>query len=275
MILEDTRRKIMHYFILILAKYSESGLFVAVFFIAMLICLEAGYWIGRRRLLKDPEKERSGTGVIEAAVFALLGLILAFSYGGAASRFEVRRQLIAEEANAIGTAYLRLDLLPANDQPRMREIFRNYLDSRIRIYEKLPDVAAALSELANSTKLQGEIWALAQEACHGEEGRTAAMLLLPAINSMIDITTLRTRAAFTHAPSAIIILLFLLVFLSSLLAGVAMSGGKSRNLLHMLLFAAIISITLYVILDLEYPRVGLIRLDAADQVMIQLRETGK
>jgi hypothetical protein len=85
---------------------------------------------------------------------------------------------------------------------------------------------------------------LAQDACRGEEGRTAALLLLPAINSMIDITTERMRAAFTHTPSAIFVLRFFLAFLSSLLAEVALSGGKSSKLMHTLFFAAIVSITI-------------------------------
>src|SRR5262249_60927607 len=77
---------------------------------------------------------------------------------GAGPRLDTRRELIVEETNAIGTAYLRLDLLPAAAQPALRENFRRYLDSRIETYRKLPDIAAAREELKRSVALQGEIW---------------------------------------------------------------------------------------------------------------------
>src|SRR5215510_4984847 len=99
------------------------------------------------------------------AVFALLGLLIAFTFSGAASRFDARRQLVVEEANAIGTAYLRLDLLPAHTQPPLRESFRQYLQTRVEIYRKLPDIAAARQEAAHAVTLQGQIWSQALTAC--------------------------------------------------------------------------------------------------------------
>ncbi len=87
-------------------------------------------------------RHTEGIGPIEASVFGLLGLLLAFSFAGGTSRLDTRRQLIVEEANAIGTAYLRLDLVAVANQPEMRRLFREYLDSRLRVYETLRDVAA-------------------------------------------------------------------------------------------------------------------------------------
>ena len=84
-------------------------------FVGMLVCLEVGYRIGSYGVERHQELEHEGTGAIEAAVFALLGLLLAFTFGGAMTRLETRRELIVQEANAIGTAYLRLDVLPAAD----------------------------------------------------------------------------------------------------------------------------------------------------------------
>jgi hypothetical protein len=80
---------------------------------------------------------------VEGSVFGLLGLLVAFTFSGASSRFDTRRHLIVEETNAIGTAYLRLDVLPSTVQPALRDSFRRYLDSRLAIYRKLPDAAAA------------------------------------------------------------------------------------------------------------------------------------
>ena len=89
----------------------------------MLALFEVGR-IGKRGLARDSDGVAKGTGPAEAAVFGLLGLLLAFTFSGAASRFEARRHLITEEANAIGTAYLRIDLLPRDTQPEMRQLFR-------------------------------------------------------------------------------------------------------------------------------------------------------
>jgi len=180
--------------------------------------------------------------------------------------------LIAEEANTIETAYLRLELLPASVQPEMQELFRRYLDSRLVTYSKLPDMEAAEIEMANSKKLQEEIWtksvaATASRDAHADAGK----LLLPALNNMIDITTTRTMALHTHPPNIIYVLLFCLGLICSLLAGYRMSGGLHRSWLHILCFATICVIVVYVITDVEYPRAGLIRLETFDKVMLDVR----
>ncbi|MFO1432189.1 MAG: DUF4239 domain-containing protein [Candidatus Competibacteraceae bacterium] len=245
-------------------------------FIGMLLLQEIGRRIGIRRLKQDPESAKAGTGVIEGAVFALLGLLIAFTFSGAASRFEARRALIVEETNAIGTAWLRLDLLPADTQPALRASFRHYIESRLEIYRKLPDIEAAKIELAKAIRLQGEIWTQAVAASQREGAPPAAMmLLLPALNQMIDITTTRTLAIKTHTPTIIFVLLFGLALTSALLAGYSMAGGKSHSWLHILGFAAVMAVAVYMILDLELPRLGLIRLDAFDQALIELHQSMK
>jgi hypothetical protein len=131
-------------------------------------------------------------------VFALLGLLLGFSFSGSITRMDTKRQLIVQEANAIGTAYLRLDQLPASEQPEMRRLFRQYVDARLRVYDKLPDLKAADQQLQRGTELQHEIWSRAVSACRGDPTQNSARLLLPAINEMIDISTTRTIAMHTH-----------------------------------------------------------------------------
>ncbi len=248
--------------------------FVAVLFAGMLACLEIGRRLGIRRLARDPGGAMAGLGTISGAVFALYGLLVAFTFSGAASRLDVRRQLIAEEANNIGTAYLRLDLLSAEAQPTLRELLRKHLDLRLEAYRKLPDIAAAKVVLAQSARIQREIWTEATAATrllgnHPEAGR----LLLPALNQMIDITTTRTMAMRIHPPFIIFVLLFVLALLCSLLTGFGTASSQRRNWLHILAFTVITAISVYVILDIEYPRAGLFRLDAYDQVLVELRES--
>src|SRR4029453_18497626 len=111
---------------------------------------------------------------------AVLGLLIAFTFSGAAARFDSRRQLIVEETNNIGTAYLRVDLLPAGARSALRESFRRYLDARIETYRKLPDIAAARASLARANELQRQIWQQAVEAIRADGSLPAPLLLLPA-----------------------------------------------------------------------------------------------
>ena len=94
----------------------------------------------------EPGVVAVGESAAEGAIFALLGLLVAFTFSGAASRFDARRQLIVEETNDIGTAYLRLRLLPLSAQPALREQFRQYVDARLAFYRKLKDMPAAMAE---------------------------------------------------------------------------------------------------------------------------------
>jgi hypothetical protein len=251
-------------------------LFSFLLFLGMLILLEAGRRLGVKRRPKESEGERGNLGAVEGAVFALFGLLMAFTFSGAALRFNEKRMLIAEEANTIETAYLRLHLVPQAELPKLQELFRQYLDSRLETYRRLPDMKAASLEMANSKKIQTEIWMEAVDATRIRGAHPAAgWLLLPALNSMIDITTTRTMALQLHPPKIIYALLFALGLICSLLAGYRMAGGQHRSWLHILSFTVITAIIIYVIIDVEYPRAGLFRLASADQVLVELRENMK
>jgi hypothetical protein len=255
---------------------STDGLiFAGALFLGMLVLLETGRRIGTRRSEREAERSRQGIGVLDGAVFGLLGLLIAFTFSGAGTRFDEQRQLVVEEANDIGTAWLRLDLLPASAQPALRDLFRRYLDARIATYEKLPDVTAAKVELAHSLELQGEIWTKAVAACRDSSVYPAHLLLLPALNQMIDITTTRTQSALRHPPMVIFGMIAALLLTASLLAGFDMAGGKYPSSVHIFGFAIVMAVTVYVILDLEYPRLGSIRMESSDQVLTQLRESMK
>ena len=243
-------------------------------FLCMLIFTEAGRRIGAARIARDPGGMAKGVGAAEGAVFGLLGLIIAFTFSGAGSRFEDRRHLITEEANAIGTAYLRIDLLPGEAQPALRELFRRYVDVRSTVYRNVGDETYTSAKLAETEALQRDIWTKALTACRKPEAAGhAAMLMIPALNSMIDITTTRAMATKNHPPPVIFVLLAWLSLIASLLVGYDVSGNKGRTWFYILAFAAIMSIAIYVIIDLEFPRLGLIRVDAADQVLVDLRKS--
>ncbi len=236
-----------HWHYVLLGWFLTAGVFVG-----MLLLLVLGQRIARWRAEGGPQRPRAEVGAMDGAVFALLGLLIAFTFSGAASRWDARRQLVIEEANAIGTAYLRLDLLLPDAQPALREKFRQYVDARLAAYRSLPDVSAAQAELARAVKLQGQIWAQAVAACRNEGSQPARMLVLPALNAMIDITTTRTTAAQTHPPGIVYAMLIVLMLVSSLLAG-HRAEGQGRSWIHMVAFAFTLALVLYVIVISSSP----------------------
>jgi hypothetical protein len=253
-----------------LLRYANIGLATALF-LGMVLLQEVGFRLGRAMAVADVF--RAGADLIEAAVFGLLGLLLAFQFARAGSRLGYRRGLTVQEANAIGTAYLRLDLLTAERQPALRDLFRRYADARIRAWAKVPNLQAVEAEIAVARKLQTEIWSAAVAAAAWESSLAVALLLVPALNEMFDVATARGVAARTHAPGLVIAFLFSVALLSAALAGYATSAAGRRDWLHALIFAALVTGTIFVILDMEFPGIGLIRVGAADRAMIQARQS--
>jgi hypothetical protein len=249
-----------------------GGVVALVIFLGVVACLMLGRRIGRRAISRYGVAGLPNIGSLEAAVFGLLGLLIAFTFSGALQRFDVRRAQAVDEANAIGTAYLRIDLLPASAQPALRENFRNYVDARIATYRSVPDIEAAKRELARSQQLQSEIWAQAVAAVRAPESRPETeLLLMPALNQMFDLATVRVTATQIHPPLIIYVMLIGLALAAALLAGYQTAGEKGYDWIHKIGFAAIVASTVYVILDIEYPRLGFVRLDAIDQVLVNVR----
>lgn len=242
--------------------------------LGMLFLLEVGRRIGLRRMATDMEGARAGIGTVEGALLALLGLLIAFSFSGAAARFDARRQQIIDEANEIGSAYMLVDLLPSEAQPPLRDKFRQYLDSRLEAYRKMPDLDAAQAEFDRSKIVQNEIWTQAVTATRDAGYQPVAMLILPAISKMMNISTQRTVALKIHPPAIIFVMLAGLMLVGSLLAGYGMASRKSRNWVHTIAFAVILTLTFYVIRDLEFPRLpGLVGMNDIDNVLVDLRKS--
>lgn len=245
-------------------------LYCGLLLLGMLLALETGRCIGTTHLRRDPEGAGKGIGALEGAIFALFGLLLAFTFSGAASRFDQRRELIGQEANAIGTAYLRLDLLSDEAQQKLRPLFREYVESRLATFRHTNDAVSTTAEIVRDQKLQGRIWQEAIGAAKQTNIPTVLPLVLTPINDMIDITTTRLVHTKTHPPQVVYIMLFSLALVASLLVGYGLALSRTRQWTHILAFALVIVGTVYVILDLEYPRQGFIRVDAADRVLIDL-----
>jgi hypothetical protein len=260
--------------IIMVSAMGETGIllvFVPSLFLIMLLVLETGRRIGKRYYsMEESDHHRGNRILVESAIYGLLGLLIAFTVSGAANRFDARRTLTVQEANAIGTAYLRLDLLPAAAQPELRRKFRRYAEARLAVFRLLPDFAASNAEAVRANELQRSIWNEVIAALPGVP-QSATLMLLPALNEMFDITSSRAIAGQAHTPLVILCALAVLALFCCLLAGYGLAGENPLgSALRMIGFALIVTLTIFVILDLDYPRVGLIRLDYADQALIDV-----
>ncbi len=250
-----------------------SALFAATLFAGMLACLRLGWRLGRRRLASLGENGQAGLGTVEGAVFGLMGLLIAFTFTSAATRFYDRRDIMIQQVNAIGTAWLRLDLLNDSSRSELRELFRRYVDTQLEVVANVSDQDATADALARLAALQGQIWTMVMSAVETDKSQPLAQVLLPPINDMFDLATTRFLATRQHPPMAVIVMLGLLILVSAVMAGFGMAKARHQSPLHLFGFATIMALSIYLILDLEYPRLGLMRIDSFDQALVELRST--
>ena len=235
--------------------------------VGMLICLETGRRFGARRRVAAPDGKETSAPAIDGAIFALFGLLIAFTFSGAMSRFEHRRDQIVDEANAIGTAWLRVDLIPAEAQPQVRDLFREYVRSRIKTYQNISDLKVAMAEYDRSQALQGEIWGRAVPSVRSTRDTAAIWLVVQSLNDMFDMATSRLHASRTHVPAPILGLLFALALASALVVGYESAEDQQPSWFRRSMFAVVIAVCIFVTLDLEHPRIGIIRIDEADRLL--------
>lgn len=252
-----------------------SILFSLAFFLALLASLEIGRWLRLRNPKIGADDPSAGTSTTEGVVFALLGLLIAFTFTSSASRFDERRKLIVDQANALGTAWLRTDLLPESDREPIRQNMREWvklsLDATTVAQED--DLTRFNANLQESQRLQNAVWQKATTAVQSPALQQYSVLVLPPINEWIDLTTTRIEMIHRGVPPLVMPTLVALSLAGAVLAGFNMAKQTSRSLLHMLTFAGAIAFSMYVIMDLNHPRAGLIRIDAVDDVFHQLYAT--
>jgi hypothetical protein len=237
--------------------------------LVLLVCMEAGF-----RLRHKQSEPPSGLGVIEGAIFGLLGLLLAFAFSGADSRFEARRQLVVQETNAISSAWEHLDLLPPATQPEIRADFRSYVDARLSFYEDLRSNWSKIrADVARSNALQKKIWLESIEAAQQSPSPALMPMVISSIDSMISVTSTRGTGLQSQPPLPIFLPLFVLALVSSVIAGYGMGEPVKRPWLHMLVFVVALTITIYTVIDLEFPRYGVIRVDNYDRMIVNQRSS--
>jgi hypothetical protein len=224
--------------------------------IAMLwITARLGAYFRKNRPKMDVE-QREDLGLILGATLTLLGLLIGFSFSMAINRYDQRKNLEEAEANAIGTEYVRVDLLPDSDSTRARTLLRAYLDQRILFYNTRDPVRLQKID-ASTTELETDLWmSVRAPAVAQTPGITT--LVLSGMNDVLNSQGYLQAAWLNRIPSAAWVLMVAISLCGNLLLGYYASNVENRTFLFLVL-PLILSVSFFLIADIDSPRSGIIR----------------
>jgi hypothetical protein len=206
---------------------------------------------------------------MQSAMMVLLALLLAFSFAMAEGRFDTRQQLVVDEANAIGTADLRSQMLTEPYQQEVRKSLRDYVDSRLAYYQAGIDPEKLLETSARTNQLQKDLWAEAMAAADHSVTPVLIALFISSLNDVIDLSAKRDAARRNHVPEIVYFFLFVVAGLSISILGFGTGLGNHRHFYLTTLVAFLVASAILVVMDLDRPRRGII--EVSQQSMVDLR----
>ena len=233
------------------------------------VALEVGYRLGVRRQAKTDEPDKTHANALHGAVLGLLALLLGFTFAMAVSRYETRKTLMVDQANAIGTAALRGKLLPQPYADRTAVLFREYVDSRMQYNAAGTDDVAIAAAEARASKIEAELWSFSRTLLTEDPRSQPASLYTWALNDVFDIREKRRFALDDRVPTAVTVMLVIVSM--SAMGLVTYSCGLSgrRRPLANLTFACLIALVLVIILDIDAPRVGFVTVSPESLLRLQ------
>jgi hypothetical protein len=242
---------------------APAWIVVAVLALAVLVALELGHRAGRRWPI------RGNLAALQAGIFGIATLLMAFSFSAAEVRFDERRVLAVREANAIGTLYLRAGYLPPESRDTLRRLLPPYLELHIRVSDPRLSWAEVRALKAENDRLQQQLWAVLE----GQAQTLMPTILLlntNAMNEMIDVSAMRWAAALARLPTLVLTMLFTVTLASALLVSYK-PGNDRRDLPQWALFLLTSVMVMLTLLDLDRPPRGFIR--TSQQPLIELSES--
>jgi len=254
----------------------ETGLLPLAILLLMLVSVELGWRVGWAMQARRPGIKASADTALIGAIFGLLALLIAFTFSGASNRFDQRRHLIIEEVIAIHTAYVAIDFLAAPEQPRIRQLFKDLLDHRIAFYDDVMHPTSVDKKTQEQAALKKALWQASLQAVMGEKDaftRAMARQLLTDVAKMFDAIDVQRLAMKFHPPRVVWFALFLMALVGSFMAGHKMGLTQERDWLVIIVFASLMAGTVFLTMNMEYPRIGSINLDEFDQELVSLRGT--
>jgi hypothetical protein len=234
-----------------------------IFIAGALLTIEAGFRIGRRRSRFTDPAEREHYGALQNAILVLLSLLLGFTFLMSVARFDTRKEQVIEEANAIGTTFLRSKFLPSPHREVAAALLRKYVDARIAFDRAGIDEARLNAADAEASGIQDQLWALASAVAALDPKALPTGLFIQSLNDVIDVREKRQVSLDDHVPEAVVYLLLVVwAFALALMAyGCGLTGR--RRLVSNSMFAVMIALVLTVILDIDRPRRGMITVSKA------------
>jgi hypothetical protein len=245
-----------------------TWLLAAVLLALMFAANEIGFRIGESRP-DEPEQSRSVSNGLKASVFALVAFLLGFAFSMTAGRHDVRRRLVLDEANAIGTLHLRAGTIDSAPSGQIRNSLQAYLGARLEYFDHTLDpLRRQESEEQMSLQLDN-IWAAVERSAKTNDQATRTSQIIPAANEVIDLFSTRAWAADSHLPQSVVVLLIVSVLVSCLLAGHSSGQSDRRHVGLWTAFNVLFALVLFVVLDFDRPRRGLVRVDHSPLVELQ------
>lgn len=235
----------------------------------MFLANEIGFRSGGWWHKYEAETSRTVSNALKASIFGLVAFLLAFSFSMTASRHDARRTVVLDEANAIGTCFLRAQLLDAPFADRLRDTLRRLVTVRLAFFNEGLDPAQVAKNSQEMNRLLDQLWITVSDATRADPQRAHTSQIIPAANAVIDLNTTRQWATASHLQPIVLVLLFACVLVSSLLIGHS-SGQAGRR--HAGLWAAfniLFALLLFVVIDFDRPRRGLIQVDHAPLIELQ------
>jgi hypothetical protein len=232
-------------------------------------------WIGHkfgRYLNKKITPTKEDSGIISSGLVGLLAFLLGFTFSMSAARLEKSRSIIAEEANCIGTAILRCDMYEEPDRTAFRVDFNSYLEARLAYFSHGADALQIEATNAASNAASKKLWARATALSHNPKLLAATNQMVPALNAMIDIVTTRNINSQSMVPDQIMWMLFILTGFNGFIVGFTINIFNLKSWIIMTLNALLTSLVIYIIIDLDRPKAGLITTAASDKAMTDLRK---
>ena len=230
--------------------------------------MAVGYAAGR--LLRTQETLREPVGIVQGAFFALVGLILAFGLTLALGRYDTRRAAVVDDADTIGTTYLRAQTLAEPMRSRSLQLLKQYTNASLELSKSVPTTARFDDAVAHEDTLQRRLWRLAGDALTAAPRDSAPRLYVETLNEMIDQQTVRVAALNNRIPTAVLVLeVFGAAFAFGLLALYTALHGRGAT--TVVLAGALVTVLLVVIFDLDRPTRGLIRVP--DAPLVALRDS--
>ena len=247
---------------------SYAWLFVIGLLLLTALATEIGYTAGRRDQWVHPEGAKGQVTAITAGALGVLALLMAFTFAMAVSRFDVRKQLVLNEANAIGSTYLRARLLPAPHKTDIADLLRRYADVRLDFYRAADDRTLAKA-IADTESLQVQLWSRADLLAEKYPSSNPVALFVQALNDTIDLHARRLVVQDDHVPPTVLAVLFLATIAAMALVGYGCGLFGRRNFVVTTLLTVIVAAVTFVILDLDRPRRGFLRVSQESMQNLQ------